>query len=216
MDRHSEDRRTRGLSIAGGAAFLAAAQWILLVIVAETRYPGYSVAANFLSDLGATCHRGLAATPCVIVDTPSLIWNTTLSLLGLLSLVAAVFFYRATRRRAFTISFAIFGTGALVAGVVPETLLSVHETASLLSFLGGGVAAILATRFLKTPINLFSAVLGALALIATFVVAFQGPFFRWNGVFGLGLGGIERMVVYPLVIWEIGFGSAIAMVADRT
>ena len=46
MDRHSEGRRTRSLSIAGGAAFLAAAQWILLVIVAETRYPGYSVAAE--------------------------------------------------------------------------------------------------------------------------------------------------------------------------
>ena len=26
---------------------------------------------------------------------------------------------------------------------------------------------------------------------------------------GLGLGGMERMVAYPLLLWEVGFGSHI-------
>jgi hypothetical protein len=50
--------------------------------------------------------------------------------------------------------------------------------------------------------------LGVVALVATFVVTFQGPFIQWNDAFGLGPGGIERMVVYPLMIWEIAFGAA--------
>jgi hypothetical membrane protein len=210
-----EQATSRSLSVAGAAATLAAAQWILFVIVAETRYPGYSVHANFLSDLGATCHRGLEApTSCIIVAAPSLIWNTTLSVFGILTVVSAVFFFRATRRVAFSIFLALFGAGALIAGVVPETLLSVHETAAILSFIGGSVAALLGFRILKAPLNVFSLVLGVVALVATFVVTFQGPFIRWNDAFGLGLGGIERMVVYPLMIWEIAFGAAASVTAS--
>jgi hypothetical membrane protein len=213
MKSSGEQATSRSLSIAGAAAMLAAAQWILFVIVAETRYPGYSVQANFLSDLGATCHRGVDASSCIVVAVPSLIWNTTLSLFGILTLVSAVFFFRATRRIAFSISLAVFGAGALIAGVVPETLLSVHETASLISFIGGSVAALLGFRILKAPLNVFSLALGVVALVATFVVTFQGPFIRWNDAFGLGLGGIERMVVYPLMIWEIAFGAAVSVTA---
>jgi hypothetical membrane protein len=209
MKPSREQATSRSLSVAGAAAMLAAALWILFVIVAETRYPGYSVHANYLSDLGATCHRGLEApTPCIIVAAPSLIWNTTLSLFGILTLVSAVFFFRATRRIAFSICLAVFGAGALIAGVVPETLLWVHEIGTLISFIGGSVAALLGFRILRAPLNVFSLVLGVVSLVATFVVTFQGPFIQWNDAFGLGPGGIERMVVYPLMIWEIAFGAA--------
>src|SRR5712691_9732747 len=43
---------TRMLKAAGTLAILAAAQWVLLVIVAETQYPNYSIQHNYLSDLG--------------------------------------------------------------------------------------------------------------------------------------------------------------------
>src|SRR6266567_4987665 len=139
----------RMLKAAGALAFIAAAQWVLLVIVAETQYPNYNTQQNYLSDLGATCHRGLLLTPCVVVSPSSFIWDTTLSLMGLLSLVSAVLFYGATRKKGFSILFGIWGLGALIAGAVPENLLlSVHELASLAAFLGGGIAAIVAFWFL--------------------------------------------------------------------
>ena len=28
-----------------------------------------------------------------------------------------------------------------------------------------------------------------------------------SGIFGLGLGGLERMIVYPVVMWEIALGA---------
>ena len=120
---------TRILKTAGMLALLAAAQWVLLVIVAETQYPNYVIQQHFLSDLGATCQRGLVPIACVIVFPSSLIWDSTLALMGLLSLVSAVLVYAATRKKGFSL------------------------------------------------------------------------------LFGLGVGGIERMVVYPIVIWEIALGA---------
>ena len=198
---------TRTLKIAGVLALLAAAQWVLLVIVAETQYPNYVIQQHFLSDLGATCQRGLVPIACVIVFPSSLIWDSTLSLMGLLSLVSAVLFYAATRKRGFSILFGLWGLGAFIAGVVPETLLSVHELASTLAFVGGSLAAIVAYRFLPSPLKYLSVVLGLLSFASLIVLIFEGPFYRWNGIFGLGVGGIERMVVYPIIIWEIALGA---------
>jgi hypothetical membrane protein len=198
----------RTLKTAGILAFVAAAQWVLLVIVAETQYPNYSIQQNYLSDLGATCHRGLVSgTPCVIVSPSSLIWDTTLALMGLLSLVSAILVYGATRKKGFSILFGIWGLGALIAGAVPETLLSVHELASLASLLAGSIAAIVAFWFLKSPLKYLSLVLDLFSFASLIPLTSEGPFFRWNGIFGLGLGGIERMVVYPIIIWEIAFGA---------
>jgi hypothetical membrane protein len=198
---------TRTLKTAGVLALVAAAQWVLLVIVAETQYPNYVIQQNYLSDLGATCHRGLVFAACVIVSPSSLIWDSTLSLMGLLSLVSAVLVYGATRKKGFSILFGIWGLGALIAGAVPETLLSVHELASTASFLAGSIAAIVAFWFLTSPLKYLSVVLGLFSLASLVPLTFAGPFFRWNGIFGLGLGGIERMVVYPIIIWEIAFGA---------
>ncbi len=195
------------LKTAGTLALVAAAQWVLLVIIAETQYPNYSIQHNYLSDLGATCHRGLLLTPCVVVSPSSLIWDTTLTLMGLLSLVSAILVYGATRKKGFSILFGIWGLGTLIAGAVPETFLSVHELASYAAFLGGSIAAIAAFWFLKSPLKYLSLVLGLFSFASLIPLTSEGPFFRWNGIFGLGLGGIERVVVYPIVIWEIAFGA---------
>ena len=198
---------TRILKIAGVLALVAAAQWVLLVIVAETQYPNYVIQQHFLSDLGATCQRGLVPIACVIVSPSSLIWNSTLSLMGLLSLVSAILVYAALRKKGFSMLFGLWGLGALIAGGVPETLLSVHEAASTLAFVGGSMAAIVACRFLPSPLKYLSLVLGLLSFASLLVLIFEGPFYRWNGIFGLGVGGIERMVVYPIIIWEIALGA---------
>jgi hypothetical membrane protein len=197
----------RTLKTAGALAFVAAAQWVLLVIVAEARYPNYTTNQNFLSDLGATCHRGVAVAPCVIVSPSSFIWNSTLALMGLLSLASAILFYSATRKVGFSILFGLWGLGALIAGAVPETLLSVHELGSLAAFVGGSLAAMIAFRLLSSPLRFFSLLLGLLSFASLIPSTFSGPFYRWNGIFGLGLGGTERMVVYPIIIWEIAFGA---------
>ena len=46
----------------------------------------------------------------------------------------------------------------------------------------------------------FSVILGAFSLMAIVILA------SGNNL-GLGLGGIERMVAYPLLLWLVGYGS---------
>ncbi len=118
--------------------------------------------------------------------------------MGLLSLVSALLFYSATRKTGFSILFGIWGLGSLIAGAVPETLLSVHEVGSLAAFMAGSVAAMVAFGFFSAPLKYFSLALGVISFASLIPVTFDGPFYRWNNIFGLGLGGIERMVVYPI------------------
>jgi hypothetical membrane protein len=59
--------------VAGTLFFIADTQFVLCLIIAEALYPGYSVSANYISDLG--------------VGPSALVFNATVFLLGLLLLV---------------------------------------------------------------------------------------------------------------------------------
>ncbi len=195
----------RNLKVAGVFLFVGAAQWILLVILAESFYPNYSVSQNFLSDLGANCRPEVVS--CIINYPSSIIFDATLALMGLFALASAnLFRSEVPRRRGFVIFFGLFGLGTLLAGVFPETFQPVHELGSFLAFVSGGIAAILAFRFVKSPVRYVSLALGILILAWLLPVLFSGPFSRaFGGV--LGSGFTERMAVYPIVIWELVFGT---------
>jgi hypothetical membrane protein len=200
----------RYLNIAGALMLVAAIQWILGIIVAESTYANYSVSQNFLSDLGATCHSGAGTSPCFIVQPSSIIFNSTLFLLGLLSIASAYLIYRALGRRLFPTLFGLFGVGTLLAGVFTETFIIVHELAALLAFVSGGIAVLSSVSLgLEMPkfFRYVSVLLGVLALAALIPVVFSGPFIRLNNDFGIGPGGMERLVAYPIVLWDLAFGA---------
>ena len=178
--------------------------------MAEATYPEYSVSQNFLSDLGATCHYEAGTSPCFIVQPASIIFNSVLFLLGSVSLVSAYLVYRALGRRLFPTFFGLYGLGTLLAGVFPETVSTVHQLASLLAFVSGGIAVLVSARIglEMSRIRRYALmILGVLVLIALIPAVFSGPFIRLNNDFGIGPGGMERMVVYPLLLWILAFGT---------
>lgn len=203
----------RSLNLAGVLAFVAAVQWILGVIVAEATYPNYSISQNFLSDLGATCPNGAGTSPCFIVQPSSLIFNTILSLLGLLTLASAYLIHRTVGKRLFPTFFGLWGLGALICGIFPETIILVHELGALVAFMSGGIALLVAYRLgldMSKTFRYASIILGVLALAALIPVIFSiiiPPFIRWNNDFGIGPGGMERVVAYPITLWELAFGT---------
>ena len=81
--------------------------------MAQAYYPSYSITKNELSDLGAICHNAVGPTPgvCTIYQPASIIWNVTLSLFGLLTVVAAYFIYRGLKDRLFSAFFGLYGLG---------------------------------------------------------------------------------------------------------
>ena len=92
------------------------------------------------------------------------------------------------------------GLGALGVGLFPETAGVLHVLVSLIAFLFAALSAIAASKLVKTPFTYFSVILGISSLVA--LVLFGIQFYS-----GLGAGGMERMIAYPVLLWAIGFGG---------
>lgn len=195
------DARALGLSNAskaGVAIFVGAVQFSIGLILAEIYYPGYNVSTNYVSDLGATCPS--PGGTCVINQPTSMIFNTSIVILGLMILVGAYFLNRAYRWRPATVMISLAGIGAMGVGLFPETTGIWHSIFSLVVFLFAGLTAIVTARFQKKPMLYFSIILGLVTLIAL-LLYIPGEYL------GLGPGGMERMVVYPVLVWSLGFGG---------
>lgn len=183
-----DERKWTGLLI-----FLAAAQFTAGLVIAEALYPGYSVSNNFISDLGVGPAAG--------------VFNGSVFLLGLLVVVAAVL-GRALFGRVFLVLLVITGIGAMGVGVFTENAGVLHTVFSFVAFLFAGLSAIWSFRLQKPPMSYLSAVLGILGLVA--VVLFASGTYA-----GLGRGGMERMIVYPVLAWAMAFGGSL-MSAEAT
>lgn len=177
------------LKLAGTFLFTGAAQFILAMIIAEALYPGYSTSANYISDLG--------------VGPSALIFNTSIFLLGIMTVAGTYLIYRALRPRLFTVLLTLAGIGAMGVGIFTEDFLTVHFVASVVTFLFGSLAAISSYRLIRTPLKYLSAILGLFGLMTLILMA--------SGLtLGLGVGGIERMIAYPILLWGMGFGGHLA------
>ena len=183
-------------SKAGVALFAGTVQFSIGLILAEIYYPNYNVSTNYVSDLGANC----TPTPCLINQPTSTIFNSSAFLLGLAILVAAFFFHRAFHWKPATAIIALAGIGAMGVGLFPETTGVWHGIFTLIVFLFAGLSAVVTARFQRPPMFYFSILLGLVTLGA--LLLYVG-----NAYLGLGPGGMERMVVYPVLVWAVAFGG---------
>ena len=211
---------SRYLRIGGILAIVAATQWIIGVFIAQAYYPNYSITQNDLSDLGATCHNAIMPTPgsCLIFQPSSIIWNTVLSLFGILTMAFAYMIYHGLGNRLFSTLVGLFGLGALIAGVVPENVdLTTHGLGALVSFVAGAIAAITFYRVrLEAPsyFRYLSMLFGVISL-AGLAIMLSVSFATLEGSV-IGHGGDERIIVYPLFLWEIVLGFSLMRNLTRT
>lgn len=177
----------------GGVAFVAAGAVVTLgTISAEALYPGYSVADQTISALGA------AAAPPAARTT----FNAAMVVAGLLAVVGAAGLHAAYGRRSLTAVVAVTGVFGLVGvGLFPTQTGLPHFVAAMVAFAGIGVAALVAAATVRGPFRVVAAVLGLaelLALAAFLVVPESTP---------LGVGGLERWVAFLGVVWVVAFGG---------
>ncbi len=183
--------------LAGLLVFVAAAQFFVGMLIAEALYPGYSISENYISDLGATCTD---TTTCVIYQPTAIIFNTSVFLLGLLAVIGAYLFWRASHQMIFPILILITGIGAMGVGIFPETAGVTHSIVSAITFVFGGVSALWSFTIVKSPFRYLSVILGVIALVALVL-------YISKNTLGLGVGGMERMIVYPELLWALGLGT---------
>jgi hypothetical membrane protein len=190
--------------VTGMLFFIAATQFILCIIIAEALYPGYSVSANYISDLG--------------VGPSAIVFNSSVFLLGLLILAGTYLQRHNSNFKTENILLLLMAVGSMGVGVFTKDFTLAHGAVSSMAFFFAGLSAIASFKVLKKPFSLISIILGAMTLAAlalfssgivtsgslTSNIAYDSVFFL-----GLGPGGMERMIAYPAIMWLAGFGGHI-------
>ena len=167
---------------------MAGIQFTLLLTIAEAKYPGYSVGTNLISDLG-------------IWDYPSAIYfNVSVIVFGSLALAAAILLWRENDLCRIAPLTAISGIGGIGVGLFPENLFNpIHVISATLVFGVGGLACVHCYRIAGKPLRFVFLGTGILSLVSAIMFVFKIDL-------GLGIGTIERMVCYPIVIWVMMLG----------
>jgi len=183
--------------IAGTLLLVGGVQFVIALIIAEAIYPNYSVSANYISDLGVW------SKPSAAIFNPSII------LFGSTVLASSYFIKKQFKLGKIAYLLALSGAGSLSVGIFPENTFLVngipviHSISALIAFVIGGVSAVAAYKYTKSPFKIISVILGAATLTAA-VLFFTT---RDYGYLGLGVGGMERMMAYPTLIWIISLGG---------
>ncbi len=183
--------------VAGALLFLGGAQFVTGLVVAEAIYPYYSVAQNYISDLGVWGHPSAA------------VFNPSIFLFGLSIMAGAYLIQREFKTRYVALFFMLAGLGSVGVGIFPEnTFLAngtpiFHSIFALMAFLFGGAAAIASHKLVRPPFKYFAIVFGVATLLALGVFLATAS----SGSLGLGAGFLERMVAYPTIIGTIGLGG---------
>jgi hypothetical membrane protein len=120
-------------------------------------------------------------------------------------LVACISLVSARTDRVFVIFLGLFGLGILGVGVFPGNYAGFHQIFAMLTFIAGGISAILSARILTGPFRYVAIVIGAVAF--GFLVT---ALFSERLIDALGSGGTERWIAYPIVLWMTGFGGYLA------
>jgi len=188
--------------VAGALIFVAVTQFVLGLIVSEALYSGYSISDNYISDLG--------------VGPSSMIFNSSVFLMGLLLIIGAYFLQRTFDFKILTVLLVLTAVGAMGVGIFTEDFGTIHSAVSLIAFLFGGLSAMFSviysyvhkSKLLETPFSFIAVILGLMSLgaLALFMAGMD---------LGLGVGGMERMIVYPLLMWGAGFGGHLIAHPER-
>jgi hypothetical membrane protein len=188
--------------IAGALLFTAATQFVLCLIIAEALYPGYSISASYISDLG--------------VGPSAIVFNASAFTLGLLILAATYLQRHNPTQKPLNTLLLLMAIGAMGVGIFTKDFTLTHGAVSSAAFFFAGLSAINSHKILPTNLSYISIVLGAMTLAAlalfsagiitsgslTSTTAYDSGFYL-----GLGPGGMERMIVYPALMWLAAFSG---------
>ena len=199
--------RASDLRLGGGLLFVAGATILMGIITAEALYPGtFSTGTNEISDLGGT-----RPPNSVILQPSATIFDVSMMVIGVLVFAGSWFVQRAFGRRSVTIPIAVLGVAALGVGLFPGNTGTPHAIFAMATFISGGIAAISTARLTRAPFRYLSFFLGAasLATLGMYMLLGDG-----SPMALLGIGGVERWIVYPVVLWITAFGGYLSGRAD--
>ena len=174
-----------GKVIAGMLIFIGASMSLMGIVIAEALSFGYHV-SQVISDLG--------------VGQTAVFFNLSIIMFGGLFVAAAYLLRKVRIDTWFCALMALTGVAEACVGIFPDALGLPHQAAAAIVFISGCSMAILSFRVFPVPWAWISATLGVIILAA--IILLVTEFY-----FGLGKGGMERIIVYPLILWALGSGA---------
>jgi hypothetical membrane protein len=198
------------LAAAAGVLYASAGFVLLMgIITAETKYPVFRhyTTRQEISDLGGTRPpQGLVTQPA------AMIFDTTMLIAGVLLLAGAFALWRLYRDRLLTVMAGLFGAGALLVGIFPGNT-TPHPYVAMIAFVFSALTAIATVRVTSAPFRFMSLAIGLLSLAALVAgeLGDNSPVVR-----SIGIGGTERWVVFPIILWLAFFGGYLLASGPRT
>lgn len=177
-----------------GALFAAVGGWfVTILMLAAALVPGYELGTTSFSELG-------------VAEESALLFNGSLLVIGILTVVGGYLFYRSHDTPWLLGMYCLAGLGAFAMGVFTEDYGVLHLIFVALAFLCYNLSAIGTGVRIRGPMVVVSVLMGAIGLVfaGILVLGITGN----PELYGpLGVGGVERMVLYPAMLWLLIFGG---------
>ena len=182
---------------AGLVIFVGSVQWLMMIIVSESFQTGYNSALHYVSSLG--------------VGTTALTYNVSIILFGLSLVISSVLFYKTLNAKIFTLFLLITGLFIIGVGLFPENTRPMHGYVTGFAFIFAVILPIISFKALNPPFSYLSIIIGLISLVMLII------FFPYLGlpaestilILGLAKGTMERLVIYPLLIWMLSLSISL-------
>ncbi|MDH5439574.1 MAG: DUF998 domain-containing protein [Candidatus Bathyarchaeota archaeon] len=137
-------------------------------------------------------------------------------LLGVTSVAGAYVIQWGFASKYFFVLLAVTGL-AIMGGLFPENVRPMHGVVTPIALTFGGLSAIASYNLQKPPLSYISVLLGALSLaLSVLFYPYMGlPRESLTSYLGLGEGTMERLIICPILLWIIGFGSHLIGFSDQ-
>ncbi|MES2876268.1 MAG: DUF998 domain-containing protein [Patescibacteria group bacterium] len=186
---------------------------VQLVVIAAWTVP-HSWANNFISDLGNTECGMYAGLP--VCSPLHLLMNISFVTFGITMAIGAPYVQRQFERTKLSrLAFGLMmlsGLGTVLVGLFPEnTINALHMTGAVLGLGVGNLSVLLlgiALKDVHPAVRAYTVVSGMFSLVAFALFATEVHF-------GIGRGGMERLISYPFTLWMITFGFYVTLVRIR-
>jgi len=194
--------------LAGTLLLIGALQWFFGVMIAEGLHQGYNIATSqwipYSNQIHYVSELGLGST--------APIFNISTIVLGLMVALASYLLYLKDKKILFSVLLFTTGIGAIGVGIFPTDVQPTHGIFQLFALWFGAFSAILSWKKQGAPLSYISAMLGIISFVTSIV------FYPYLGLgandmstfLGLGKGVMERIVIYSLILWLLGYGYYVA------
>ena len=185
----TDDDRT----IAGLLLFVLGAGFMTAIMLAAALVPGYDFRGGAISDLG-------------VFSESALLFNGGLLVVAALNLAGGYLLYRRHGKRWLLAIYALASLGAVGTGLFPLDTGDAHSVFALLAFLFFNLEAIGTATLLRGAMRAISVLAGMVGIVFLVLMAIGDG--GNTAAFGpIGHGGTERMIIYPVMLWMVGFGG---------